>query len=293
VAIHGVPHQNIDYINGYFEKHRQERNKRNEAMARRIAAIFAPFGIGFSYKEAAQYALIEKGGTMTERTLCYAAALKIIDKFGKGERITQFLKEDLGIDPGEKIATYLADKGNVHYEFDLLGALKSGLVSRFYIDADKECMPAEEYITFTKKVGAISAYAYLGDVGASVTGDKKAQKFEDDYIEELFKYLKDLGFNAVTYMPSRNTLTQLETIRALSAKHSFFEISGEDINSSRQSFICPALERPEFAHLITSTWALIGHENAATANIDNGMFTKKTVSEMPSLSERIAYFANL
>ena len=293
VAIHGVPHQNIDYVNYYFEKYRQERNKRNAAMAKRISAILAPFGIGFSYNEAAQYALITKGGAMTERTLCYAAALKIIGKFGKGEQITKFLKEDLGIGPGEKIAAYLTDKSNVHYVYDLLGALKSGLVSRFYIDADKECMPAEEYIAFVKKVGAISAYAYLGDVGSSVTGDKKAQKFEDDYIGELFKYLKELGFDAVTYMPSRNTLKQLETIRALSAKYSFFEISGEDINSSRQSFICPALERPEFAHLVTSTWALIGHENAATANIDNGMFTQKTIKAMPSLAKRIEYFAGI
>ena len=59
-------------------------------------------------------------------------------------------------------------------------------------------------------VGAISAYAYLGDVGDSVTGDKRAQKFEDDYLDELVPYLKELGFRAITYMPSRNTKAQLD-----------------------------------------------------------------------------------
>ena len=293
VAIHGVPHQNIDYINGFFEKYRVERNKRNKAMSERLAAVFKPFGIDFTFDEAKRYALIKQGGAMTERTLCYAAALKIIGKFGRGGQIARFLKEDLGIDPGDKIAAYLNDKDNIHYEYDLLGALKSGLVGRFYIDADKECMPVDDFIAFTKKAGAISAYAYLGDVGNSATGDKKAQKFEDDYLPQLFGYLKEAGFNAVTYMPSRNTLEQLARVRELCAQYGFFEISGEDINSSRQSFICAALERPEFAHLITSTWALIGHENAATGNIDDGMFAKKTIQKMPSLKERINYFAAL
>ena len=32
---------------------------------------------------------------------------------------------------------------------------------------------------------------YLGDVGDSVTGDKKAQKFEDDYLEDVFEGLPD------------------------------------------------------------------------------------------------------
>jgi len=38
------------------------------------------------------------------------------------------------------------------------------------------------------------------------------------------------------------------------------EISGEDINSPRQSFICKALDDPAFSNLADSTWALIRHE---------------------------------
>lgn len=47
--------------------------------------------------------------------------------------------------------------------------------------------------------GGIAAYAYLGDVGNSVTGDKKAAKFEDDYLDELVGVLLELGFDAITY----------------------------------------------------------------------------------------------
>lgn len=35
---------------------------------------------------------------------------------------------------------------------------------------------SETLLPWADEIGAISAYAYLGDVGNSVTGDKKAQK---------------------------------------------------------------------------------------------------------------------
>ena len=51
---------------------------------------------------------------------------------------------------------------------------------------------AEEFVKFVSDLGAIPAYAYLGDVGDSVTGDKKAQKFEDDFLPELIKEIKNI-----------------------------------------------------------------------------------------------------
>ena len=61
----------------------------------------------------------------------------------------------------------------------------------------------------TNTYGTTLRHAYLGDVGESVTGDKKAQKFEDDYLDEVIACLKDIGVPAVTYMPTRNTPEQL------------------------------------------------------------------------------------
>ena len=92
-------------------------------------------------------------------------------------------------------------------------------------------------------------------------------------------------------MPTRNTLDQLKRVMALCDEHGLFQISGEDINSPRQSFVCEALSRSEFKHLIVSTWALIGHEKRATMNVADGMFSDKTVAEWPSLSKRVKYFA--
>ena len=172
-----------------------------------------------------------------------------------------------------------------------MGVLKAD-TAFFYIDADEEMPVAEEFIGRACAFGAIPAYAYLGDVGESVTGDKKAQKFEDDYLPELIKELKKAGFKAIAYMPTRNTPEQLKTLQKLCRENELFEISGEDINSPRQKFACAALAKPEYSHLIDSTWALIGHEAVCTEKgAEYGMFSERAVKETPNLYERIQKFA--
>ena len=93
----------------------------------------------------------------------------------------------------------------------------------------------------------------------SVTGDKKAAKFEDDFLDELFEMLKEEGVHGVTYMPARNTEEQIDRLQKLCRDYGMTEISGEDVNSSRQS-ICKQLEEPRFKHLVDATWKLIERE---------------------------------
>jgi hypothetical protein len=140
------------------------------------------------------------------------------------------------------------------------------MVEKFYIDATEECPKVADFVNMVHKNGGVAAYAYLGDVGLSVTGDKKAQKFEDDYLDLLVEVIKEYGFDAITYMPTRNTPEQLERLVKLCHDNGFFQISGEDINSPRQSFRCKALDDPKFQHLIDATYTLIGYEQMASVD---------------------------
>ncbi|MBR5785880.1 MAG: PHP domain-containing protein [Clostridia bacterium] len=260
-TMHGVPHQHIDEVVDFFKPYVAKRNERNRKMIDRINELTAPYGIHTDFdKDVVPLSEFVNGGSITERHLLFALSKKITERFGKGEAVVKFLTEDMGIAVSGKVKGFLEDSDNVNYEYDLLGALKSNLVEKFYIDADEECPDVTEMIALAAKINAFSAYAYLGDVGDSVTGDKKTQKFEDDYIDLLFDVIKDLKFKAVTYMPSRNTMEQLRRIRSMCDKYGFFQISGEDINSPRQSFICEAQRNPEFANLYESTMTLIRHE---------------------------------
>lgn len=275
MALHGVPHQNIDVVVDFFKPYVKARNERNRKMIANINQLIASVGIELDFdKDVVPLSMAHDGGSITERHLLYALSKKITARLGKGEAVLKFLEEDLKIAVSAKIRTLLADPNNEVYEYDLLGALKSNMVEKFYVDADEECPDVRDVIALAEKTGAISAYAYLGDVGDSVTGDKKTQKFEDDYIDLLFDTLKELNYNAVTYMPSRNTMEQLRRVRSLCDQYGFFQISGEDINSPRQKFICEAQRNPEFKNLYDATMALIAHEKAATEDITKAMFYK-------------------
>lgn len=260
MTMHAVPHESIDMLQAAFIPLREKRNIRNRAMAEKVDAMLAPHGIRLDFDldvlPLSQYAL---GGSVTERHLMYALAHKIVSAAGRGEG-TIALLEKLGVALSEKQKKLLLDTGYLFYEYDLLGILKSAFVPLVFIPATDECLPLHEAVSLASKVGAIFCYAYLGDVVDSVTGDKKAQKFEDDYLDELFGVLRDYNVRAVTYMPPRNTRTQLDRLRALCKTYGMFEISGEDINSPRQDFVCKAMEDPQFSNLIDATWALIAHE---------------------------------
>lgn len=290
LAMHGVPHQSIARAQEFLTPYREKRNIRNRKMVDNINKLIEAEGLVLDFdKDVAAISECKNGGSITERHILFALSKKIAGQIGKGEPTLGFLSK-LGIEVAGGAREKLGDDKNSMYEYYLLGALKSGMVEKFYIPATDECPHITQFVSLAEELGAISAYAYLGDVGDSVTGDKKTQTFEDEFLDELVGYLKTTGFRAITYMPTRNTSAQLDRVIKLCDENGLFQISGEDINSPFQSFICDALAKPQFKHLISNTWALIGHERAATANLKDGMFSKETIDKYPKLPERVRHF---
>ncbi|HPK34851.1 MAG TPA: PHP domain-containing protein [Oscillospiraceae bacterium] len=292
VACHGIPKNRTAQAEAFLGPIRAARNIRNQAMVVRLSELLAPADIFIDFdKDVAPLSRFKEGGSITERHLLFAVSMALVERFGKRGDVVPFLSDKLGVQCSDKVKAQLSDVDNPFYEYDLLGLLKAYLVKDFYIPAKAELPEPRKFIEFVRSIGAISAYAYLGDVGSSVTGDKQTAKYEDDYLDDLFDYLKYTGFDAITYMPSRNTSEQLSRVMALCDKHNFFQISGEDINSPRQSFICPALSKPEYAHLYEATWALIGHERAAAKNPADSFTSPQTAEKYPKMAERVKAFA--
>ena len=292
MTLHGVPHTQAAALNAHYAPYREKRNDRNRKMVEAINGMMGRYGIAIDFEgDVLPLSNYAKGGSVTERHLSSALATRMLEVVGRGQKLVDFIKNDLQLPISGKIEGFLLDESNPHMMYDLLGWIKSQLISRFYIDATDECPDVRQLLALSERVGAISAYAYLGDVGDSVTGDKRAQKFEDDYLDELIAYVAELGYRAITYMPSRNTRAQLRRLRALCEKHGLFQISGEDINQPRQSFVCEAQRDPEFANLYEATWALIAHEWRATEDPDDGLFSEKSIARWPDLNDRVRAFA--
>lgn len=262
MVLHGVPHGQIERVQAHFAPYRARRNDRNRRMVDNINALLERVGIRLDFdRDVLPLSQYESGGTLTERHLICALCRAIVERVGRAGTIA-FLENTLSLQLSDKQCAQLGDADNPFFDYDLLGVLKSAFVSRIYVPATDECMHARELAALAKETGALLCYAYLGDVTDSVTGDKRSGKFEDGYLDELFETLRALGADAVTYMPSRNTLAQLRRVQALCDAFGFKQISGEDVNSPRQSFVCAQLQQPEFRHLADATWALIAREKA-------------------------------
>ena len=258
MTIQSVPHDKIDTLTEFFMPYRAARHERNRKMVAKINELLPELALDYD-KDVLPLSMAHENGGVTERHLMYALAIKLVKSVGKGEAMIEKLNS-LGISLSEKQSTQMKDTEYPFYEYDLLGILKSAFVPKIFIDATDECPKLKDMVKLCGDIDAYLCYAYLGDVGDSVTGDKKAQKFEDDYLDELFECLKEEGVKSVTYMPTRNTPAQLERLRKLCDDYKMFQISGEDINSPRQSFVIKAMENPLFKNLIDATWKLIEHE---------------------------------
>ena len=258
MTIQSVPHDKIEVLTEFFKPYQAARHARNRKM---IAKINELVGVELDYdRDVLPLSEAADNGGVTERHLMYALAIELVKQVGKGQGMIDKLTS-MGMNLSEKQKAMLLDTEYPFYEYDVLGMLKGTFVPKIFIDATDECPKLPDMVKLCKEVDAYLCYAYLGDVGDSVTGDKKAQKFEDDYLDDVFECLKEEGVTAVTYMPTRNTPAQLERLRGLCDSYGMFQISGEDINSPRQSFVIRAMENPLFQNLIDATWKLIEHEN--------------------------------
>lgn len=258
MTIQSVPHDKIDTLTEFFKPYQQARHNRNRQMIQKINNLL---NLDMDYdRDVLPLSQASENGGVTERHLMYALAIRLVKEVGKGEAMVRKLAS-MGLNLSAKQEAQMLDTAYPFYEYDLLGILKSAFVPQIFIDATDECPKLPDMVKLCKEIDAYLCYAYLGDVGDSVTGDKKAQKFEDDYLDDVFECLKEEGVTAVTYMPTRNTPKQLERLRGLCDKYNMFQISGEDINSPRQSFVIKAMENPLFQNLIDATWKLIAHEN--------------------------------
>ncbi len=292
LAIHGVPHGNIQIAQDFLAPFRKRRVRRIREMAENLNSILGRPELALDYdRDVLPLSQHREGGSVTGRHLLFALVLKILQSAGIGRPAVELL-EDIGLAIDGPALKKLLDGQNRSglYEYYLLEALENGFGERICVPATEELPHVTRFTQFAKELGGVASYGYLGDAKSPAAGDIKARSFEDACLNELFEYLKEAGFNAVTYRPKRNSPEQLARVAALCEKHGFLQLSCEDIGSPFRPFVCAALERPQFKHLIDNSWALIGHEEAATKNVGDGMFTEKTARALPGLAERITYF---
>ena len=264
MTIQSVPHNKIEQLNAWFAPYRAARGRRNRAMVEKINALLD--GIALDYdRDVLPLSEAKEDGGVTERHLMYALAKKMAQKAGKGQPMVDYLAS-IGLNLSAKQQTQMLDTAYPFYEYDLLGILKSAFVPKIYIDATEECPNVRDVAKLCNDIDALFfCYAYLGDVTASVTGDKKAQKFEDDYLDDVIACVKAAASApSPTCRPAtRRSSWKDFAVCAAKTACSRFRARISTPRASRSS------SRPWktrfFPTLIDATWKLIEHEKTGSA----------------------------
>ena len=292
-VVHGVPPGAEQQVHQFLEPIRNSRFQRNLHQIDSLNQILEDIDLEpLDRREIIASSFWQDGGSITERHILFTLAEKTIRTAGIGGALVNYLTQKAGVRLSEDQKRLLSDSKNPYLSYDLLGVLKAAFLDRFFIQPDEnECVSAIELVRFCNAIGAVAAYGYLGDVTDSPTGDKKPEKYEDEILTPLFDYLKQSGFHAITYMPSRNSEAQLIKIRQMCRQYEFMEISGVDINSPRQSFNCPEILSPDFSHLTDASYALIGHEFLAAGNPEQALFHPDNPFQKDSLEARLKHYA--
>lgn len=228
MTFHSIRREHFARAQALLAPRRELRNQRSRAITH---ALCRHTGLDLDFdRDVLPISQYDHGGTVTERHILFALAGKM---------------------PGGE---------NLDERYRILGQLKSQLLPEVFVPAQEELMTLKEAVELAKELDAYLCYAYLGDVTQSPTGDKKAAKYEDSFIDQLIPFLKAQGVEAVTFMPSRNTPQQLKRVMDLCREQGMRQISGEDVNSPSQSFICRELAQAEYAHLVDAAWELVERE---------------------------------
>ena len=287
MVLHAVPRNRYAALQAFLIPIRTRRAQRNGEQVARLNRLLTQFDWEPLDYERDIVPLSEwhNGGSVTERHILLALVTRILQQASPGPAAAAIIESTLGVSLSTDARIRLHDPHNPYYRYDMLDALKQTFLKRFVLPPDEvECPRVRTIVEFGRDIGAIPAYAYLG----ARDNSPDTPRFEDDWLDLLMQEIGTIGFLAVTYMPPRNSMTQLRRVRRLCHRHDLIEISGVDINSPRQSFNCPQVMHPEFRHLIASTWALIAHEQSATTG---GIFDPH--DSFPTLEARIAHYATI
>ena len=86
MALHGVPHTQIEKVDEYFKPYRDLRNRRNRKMVERINSLVGQQSLTLDFdRDVAPLSQSDKGGSITERHVLYGLTFETNTRIRQGQ----------------------------------------------------------------------------------------------------------------------------------------------------------------------------------------------------------------
>ncbi len=263
----GIPHKNIKPFNFELFFYRKLQNDFTDELLAKLNSRFKKYDINL----AAPARSFFKTTSTEDIFVCLAAA--IVEKFGSADAITGFLTDKLGVTLSESDIKRLEDTANTYYTVDLAAALYNNYKLKL---PARKCKTAREFVSASDSHGAISLLVLSGDENEAVDFALKnnikgiifdIDKVNPDFDAEAF-YEKCL---------SAGILPLARMVCDYPKKKLVHEFKDE-----------------KTAELFRETaFAVIGHEITASLNVNDGMFSERSIENTPDLKDRIRLFSRI
>lgn len=291
MQISAIPSANLPKLRDFLIPIIESRHNRNRAMVENLNTFLENTGKDImdpiSYeKDILPLSKISEGGFVSQRHIICSLAIRLCEKYPNPDDLVFALKDDFQINITQEQNDRIQAPENPHLLHDLVDVLFEEFLPKIFVQPDDwECISADMATDFVHSIGGIPSYVYWGK--------KNNCPFEDDYLDDLFLYLKELGFVSVMFDPYFLTAEQFHRISILCKRHDFLPIVSHSVAGARESFSCPLFHRPEFSYLLDTIWALAAHELLSSANKGCGLFSTGDPLALMSLEERVRIYSDI
>lgn len=285
VSVYGLSEKDCKDVEPFLKKFRLSRVENARKAAELINRRFKKSGVSIDFdKDVLTDVKKRKGGTVTYKHIYYAFGKKLIEKFGQGKPLADFVRYNLCVDVSESEYNLLCDGKNPFYIYDLVLALRANL--HF---SSPEGLPAlENVVAAAKARSLVVACEFKSAAGwlENELGEENARAEFEKFVTEA----KALGFNAMCLHGKSVSEKTLELYADILEKSEMLAIPLERIEYPRSKF------ENKVSGVLKSTfakcaYAIAGNAESVHNNPSDGLFSQKTIENCPDFSQRLGIFA--
>lgn len=285
VSLYGLCEKDCRELEPFLREFRESRALSAKNATEQINRRFKKAGVFIDFdKDVLEKVKSRRGASVTYKHIYYAMGEKLIEKYGQGKPLADFVRYKLCVDVQENEYNLLCDGQNPFYIYDLVLALRANL--HF---STGEGLPAlSEVIENAANRGLIIACEFKSTSGwleNAALAEKSRAEFE-----AFVKKAKELGFNAVCLSHKRATEKTLADYVEILEKNEMLALPLERIEYPRSKFE-NRLPEPLKSVFSRSAYAVAGNAASAEENEGDGLFSPKTVQNCPDFSQRVGIFA--
>ena len=273
----------------YFRKLNKDlapyRSSRRENVSSTIAAVnkkLSSYGIKIDYKKDVAPLVHE---VILSKYVYYALAQKLVDKFGEGEKICDFIAEALKAELTDTERGLLCDKTNPYYVYDLANIISDNYT---VFHSFKKYPSPEEIVELAHSVGAVCSFEYVVKRGKG----KKTDAELTEYNENLVRRLKKLRFDAISFDPSKFSADVLEHFKKLLKENNLLPLNLTRVEFPRRRFDCSCADKALRRDMTEAVYAIVGSEICENNRASQGFVTDSDLVGF-DFEERVKLFSRI